>query len=130
MAQGPLQPFHRRTLRALAGFVVTFLLAGHALAAAGLCVVAAPDAPATHAAAAGCAEHPQSEPAPGVKHLCAADDPTPQARSVDVPAAQIVAAIDTSAFHWTPPVVREAGPIEAREVPPPPLYARLQRLRL
>lgn len=132
MAPGPLQPFRRRTLRGLAGFVATFLLAGQALAATGLCLVTSPDSPATvHESSAGCAEHQPTDPAPGVKHHCPAEEPSPQARSIDLPAPQPVAAVAAVFFYLVDPVadcLPQAVP--DREVPPPPLYARLQRLRL
>jgi hypothetical protein len=132
MTRGPLHLFRRRTLRGLAGFVVTFLLAGHALAATGLCLVTAPDAPAVvHESSAGCAEHQPVDPAPGVKHHCPAEEPTPQARSVDLPAPQFAAAIASVFFYVVDPVAdRLPQAVPGHEVPPPPLYARLQRLRL
>jgi len=134
MRLGPLQLSRRRTLRGLAGFAVAFLLAGHVLAATGLCVVTSPDAAATvHESSAGCAEHAPAEPGhgPGAKHHCPAEEPSPQARSVDLPAAQPVAAA-ASVCNLL------AAPLESRllqatpdhHVSPPPLYARLQRLRL
>lgn len=131
MAQGPLQLFRRRTLRGLAGFVVACLLAGHALAASGLCVITSPDAPATtHEASAGCDEHMPVEPGTGVKHHCPADEPSPQTRSVDLPASQAVAAIDATPFQWTAVATRASTAWVDRDVPLPSLYARLQRLLL
>lgn len=134
MRLGPLQLSRRRTLRGLAGFVVAFLLAGHALAATGLCVVTSPDAAAAiHESSAGCAEHAPADPGhgPGVKHHCPAEEPSPQARSVDLPAAQPVAAAPSVSSYLAAPL--ENRLLQAtfdRQVPPPPLYARLQRLRL
>lgn len=133
MAPGPLQPFRRRTLRGLAGFVVSFLLAGHALAAAGLCIVTVPDAPAAvHQSSAGCVEHQPADPVSGVKHHCPAEEPSPQARSVDLPAPQPVAAVSSVVFYLVEPVGDRLPQADSgHEVPPPPpLYARLQRLRL
>ena len=134
MTLGPLRLSRRRTLRGLAGFVVAFLLTGHVLAATGLCVVTPPDAPATiHESSAGCAEHLPAEPGHGtaVKHHCPAEEPSPQARAVDLPAAQPVAAVASVYFHLAAPLedrLLQATP--DHQVPPPPLYARLQRLRL
>jgi hypothetical protein len=132
MAPGPLQPFGRRTLRRLAGFVVTCLLAGQALAATGLCLVTVPDAPATvHEASAGCAEHQPIDPASGAKHHCPAEEPSPQGRAGELPAPQPVAAVAALSFYVIAPVadrLPQAAPGHA--APPPPLYARLQRLRL
>ena len=132
MSRGPLQLFSRRTLRGLAAFVVTFLMAGQALAATGLCLVTVPDAPATiHESSAGCAEHGPTDPATGVKHHCPAEEPSPQARSVDLPAPQPIAAVASIFVYFVEPVadgLPQAVP--DHEVPPPPLYARLQRLRL
>ena len=134
MTRGPLQLFCRRTLRALAGFVATFLLAGHVLAATGLCVVTSPDsAAAVHEAGTSCAEHAPADAGQAhVKHHCPAEEPSPQARSVDLPAAQPVAVVDTSYFHFVDALSDRLPQASAgHEVPPPPpLYARLQRLRL
>ena len=119
-------------MRGLAGFVVTFLLAGQALAASGLCVVTVPDAPAAvHESSAGCVEHQPTESAPGAKHHCPAEDPSPQARSVDLPAPQPVAAVASIFFYIVDPVAdRLPQAVHDHQVPPPPLYVRLQRLRL
>lgn len=133
MRLGSLQLSRRRTLRGLAGFVVMFLLAGHVLAATGLCAVTSA-APATlFDSDAVCSEHAPSDPghAPAAKHHCPADEPTPQARSVDLPATQFVVAVAFITFH---PVdlaaVRLPQAIVDHDVPPLLLYARLQRLRL
>jgi hypothetical protein len=134
MTLGPLQLSRRRTLRGLAAFVVTFLLAGHVLAATGLCVVTSPKSPgAVHEASVACAEHSTSGPdhAPAVQHHCPVEEPTAQARSVDLPAPQLAAAVASIVLSVVDPVV--AGLTSERiapEAPPPPLYVRLQRLRL
>lgn len=135
MKRGPLQPFRRDTLRVLAGFVVAFLLAGHALAATGLCMVTSPDAPAVvHEAGTACAEHgPAVSPggSSGVKHHCPADEPTPQGRSVDLPAPQPIALVASLGFQRIDPAAeRLVQATPAHAVPPPQLYTRLQRLRL
>lgn len=134
MKLGPLQLSCRRTLRGLAGFVGAFLLAGHVLAASGLCVVTSPDAAATvHEASAGCPEHSSAGQGHGsaVKHHCPAEEPSPQARSVDLPTAQPVAAVASVYSGLVAPL--EGRLLQAtpdHQVPPPSLYARLQRLRL
>jgi hypothetical protein len=132
MSRGPLQLFGRRTLRGLAAFVVTFLMAGQVLAATGLCLVTVPDAPATiHESSAGCAEHQPTDPVTGVKHHCPAEEPSPQARSVDLPAPLAVAAVASVVVYLVEPVAgRLVATVSDNEAPPPPLYARLQRLRL
>jgi hypothetical protein len=134
MTPGPLQPFRRRTLRGLAGFVVTFLLAGHALAATGLCAVPTPQPPpALQDAVVLCEEHTATgvDRAPAVKHHCPAEEPTPQGRSVDLPAPQQAAVVASVAFLVVDAgATRLAPALFATDVPPPPLYARLQRLRL
>ncbi|MGB2818252.1 MAG: hypothetical protein WBA53_07335 [Burkholderiaceae bacterium] len=119
----------------MAGFVVMFLLAGHVLAATGLCVVTAPGEPAQmHESSAACPEHgPQAGQGHGstVKHHCPAEEPSPQSRSADLPVAQPVAAIaSVHTYLLDPPVGRLLQPTPDHQVPPPPLYARLQRLRL
>lgn len=135
MKRGPLQLFRRRTLRGLAGFVVAFLVAGHALAATGLCMVTSQEAPAAvHEAGAACADHgPAGSPggSSGVKHHCPADEPTPQGRSVDLPAPQPIALVASLGFQRVDAAAeRLVQAIPAHAVPPPQLYARLQRLRL
>jgi hypothetical protein len=133
MTRGPLH-LTRRRLRRLAGFVATFLLAGHVLAATGLCMVTSRDAPAVvHDAGTPCQEHAPADPArgSGLKHHCPADEPTPQARAIDLPAAQPVAAIASVLVRplaSAPDRAAGAGPDP--QVPPPPLYERLRRLRL
>ena len=114
---------------------MAFLLAGHVLATTGLCIVTTAGEPVqTHASSTACPEHgPQGEPGHGstVKHHCPAEEPSPQSRSADLPGAQPIAAIASVHVHLLAlPVGRLLQPTPDHQVPPPPLYARLQRLRL
>jgi hypothetical protein len=135
MRLGPFLLTRRAATRAIAGLVTTLLLTGNVLAAAGLCVVKSPDHAAAMQAAAGqvaCPDHVPDIPELGSSgHLCPAEDPTPQTRSVDLPAPQLHAALTLSLAYPVQSVSALEPPVVAeRPVPPPPLYARLQRLRL
>jgi hypothetical protein len=134
MRLGPFLLTRRSATRAVAGLVATLLLSGNVLAAVGLCVVKSPDHAAVMQMAeqAVCPDHVPDAPDPGSSgRLCPGEDPIPQTRSVDLPGPQLLAASapflsypGQSVSALEPPVVAE------RPVPPPPLYARLQRLRL
>lgn len=134
MTRGPLQLFRRRTLRRFAAFAAGLLMAGHVLAATGLCMAPAPEAPApVHQSGAACEDHGLADTgAPVVKHHCPGEEPTPQARSADLPAPQPVAVVATVSFLTVDPAAdRLVQAIPEHAVPPPPLFARLQqRFRL
>jgi hypothetical protein len=121
----------RRTLRNVAGFVVAFLLTGQAMALTGCCAGLVPTR-GDPAASAVCADHAEDPaPASDAKVNCPVDAPTAQPRGVDLPSAQSVPAIVDVGFAPIAHVLRDrpkAGASTA--IPPPPLYARLQRLRL
>ena len=141
MRLGHFHLTRQRAMRALAGLVAMFLLAGNVLAAAGLCVVRSPVMSAAEAGLAAGHEAPDASACEGHKagshapapasHHCPTDDPSAQTRTVDVPAAQAMLAIATSLLPWSDAELRSAPlvfahhPAESR-----PLYARLQRLRL
>jgi hypothetical protein len=134
MSQGALHRIRVRAGRGLATFVVGFLLAGHALAATGLCAIRVPElpmpAPVTGAA---CPEHavPATEEGQSARHHCPAEEPSPQVRVVDLPTAQSVAmAISVLSYAVDPASEFEPPTALDRQAPPRPLYARLQRLRL
>lgn len=131
MRFGPLSLNRRRTLHNVAGFVVAFLLTGQVMALTGCCAaLAAPRGES--ASSAVCADHADdSAPASDAKANCPVDAPTAQTRGVDLPSAQSVPAIIDVAFAPLARVIHDrptAGASTA--IPPPPLYARLQRLRL
>lgn len=141
MRLGPLRLNRHRAARALAGFVAAFLLTGNVLAAAGLCVVRAPAEshassvlPGADASAADvdCAEHGSGHPTPASNaHHCPTEDPSAQSRTVDVPAAQLMAAAVAGLLYGSDPLLRpEPLVILIHPAAPQPLYARLQRLRL
>lgn len=141
MRIGTFRLTRHRATRALAGLVAMFLFTGNVLAAAGLCSVKAPAAPAApsgllaeHEApdASACSGHDSESGAPAPSaHHCPTDDPSAQTRTVDVPAAQLMVAISASLLPWSGaelkpvPLVVDHHLAESR-----PLYARLQRLRL
>ncbi len=145
MRIGPFRLSRQRAVRAVAGLVAAFVFTGNVLAAAGLCAVKAPDAyadshraaaqaTATSADAHPCAQHRADELGSGSttsSHHCPTDDPSAQTRSVDVPAAQPIAAIAVAGWNWSDAVL-DAVPLASstHPSPPQPLYARLQRLRL
>lgn len=139
MRFGPLRLTTRRAVRALAGLVAAFLLAGNVLAAAGLCVVRAPVAAhgspvlasqATVSDDAACAEHLGDHAPSSNLHHCPTDDPSAQSRAVDVPAAQLMAAT-AALLDWSGALVRPEPPaVLVRPADPQPLYTRLQRLHL
>lgn len=120
----------RRAVRVIAGMVTTLLFAGNVLAAAGLCVLKAPPAvPAT--SDAPCPQHLVGEgPSMPTAQHCPADDPSAQARTADLPTAQVLAAAAVTPFgSFAVP----APTFELRAdtgSPQRPLYARLQRLQL
>ena len=128
-------------MRALAGLVAAFLLTGNVLAAAGLCVIKAPGA--LHAAmseamteaspdASDCSQHHADNTAPASNvHHCPTDDPSAQTRTVDVPAAQLIAAQAPNLINWHDAMLRrETLVVVDHPAEPQRLYARLQRLRL
>lgn len=135
MRFGPVSFSRRRTLRGVAGFIVAFLLAGQAMAATGCCsdlasMLSLPDQSAVEVV---CADHAGGDPGSSsdTKRSCPAEEPTPQARAVDLPGAQPVAAILDAGFYTIGLVAHTQPPARvASVIPPPPLYARLQRLRL
>jgi hypothetical protein len=133
----------RRTARVIAGVVAGFLLTGQVLAAAGLCAIKAPtDARGstevrTHDAAGAanpCPDHLVNATDHGSgasKHHCPTDNPGQQSRTVDVPAAQMMAALPASLPDWSLTAARpETLVAAAHPSEPRPLYARLHRLRL
>ncbi|MGZ8254953.1 MAG: hypothetical protein ACXWVT_08890, partial [Burkholderiaceae bacterium] len=87
------------------------------------------DAPA---ADADCAEHRADHPTPASNaHHCPTEDPSAQSRTVDVPAAQLLAAVAPGLFYGSDPLLRpEPLVVLIHPATPHPLYARLQRLRL
>lgn len=141
MRLGPFRLTCRRAVRALAGFVATFLLAGNVLAAAGMCAIKAPTGahgPTTLAGAVApagdiaCADHLAEHTAPASSaHHCPTEDPSAQSRAVDVPAAQLMVAMAASQLNW-PDATPRSEPLVVLASPatPQPLYTRLQRLRL
>jgi hypothetical protein len=145
MRIGPFRLTRQRAVRAVAGLVAGFVFAGNVLAAAGLCAIKAPDgnadwhrtasqAAATSADAHPCEQHRADERGSGPttsSHHCPTDDPSAQTRTVDVPAAQLMAAIAVAGFGAFG-VVPEPVPVASSThlSNSQPLYARLQRLRL
>jgi hypothetical protein len=120
----------RRAVRVVAGLVTMLLFAGNVLAAAGLCVLKAP--PAVQAASeAPCPQHLIGEAphAPAAQH-CPSDDPSAQARTADLPTAQVLAAAAVTSFGSfavpAPAFERRADTGSSQR----PLYTRLQRLQL
>lgn len=141
MRSGSFRLTRQRAARAVAGLVAAFLLTGHVLAAAGLCTVRAPVDPgiavqvaADEADSPQCAEHLAGEAgstSTGANHHCPTEDPSAQARAVDLPSPQLVAVFAALLVHQTDATLQQTvllgvdDPSESR-----PLYARLQRLRL
>lgn len=141
MRLGSFRLSRNRAIRGVVGIVVTFLLAGNVLAAAGLCAVKAPagshepshlPASAAPSDASDCAGHHAGHSAPASDaHHCPSDDPSAQTRTVDVPAAQVIVAIASAPFSWSDATLRSAPLVVTdHRTEPRPLYARLQRLRL
>jgi hypothetical protein len=136
MRPGSFRPTCRRAVRALAGVVAAFLLSGHVLAAAGLCAAKSPIGTPVIAPAASEAPCPQhvadeSAPVPVAAPHCPVDDPSAQPRAVDVPAASLLAALPSAASVAVVAPARTVATRSERDRPTaPPLYARLQRLRL
>jgi hypothetical protein len=120
----------RRAVRAVAGVVASLLFSGNVLAAAGLCVLKPP--PTVPAASeATCAQHLVDDSAPSAAQHCPTDSPSAQARTADLPTAQLLAAAAVTPFGSfaaptpaLPELRADAGS------PQRPLYARLQRLHL
>lgn len=132
MRLGPLQLARGTAARVIAAVVASFLLAGNVLAAAGLCVIQSPGQPVSmHAAQAACPDHVPDSDELNARHLCPAEDASFQARSLDLPAPQLMAAVAASVSYLVQSVsTLQPAVVADRAVPPPPLYARLQRLRL
>lgn len=110
-------------------------MAGHVLAATGLCMATSPDAqPPVYATGSACDEHVPADTGGGAitKHHCPGEEPTPQARMADLPAPQPLALPPAAGIQVVGPVAdRLVQAVPDHAVPPPPLYARLrQRLRL
>ena len=144
MRIGPFRLTRQRAARAVAGLVAAFLFTGNVLAAAGLCANKLPEShpgsqhtlaqdTAAPSDAPACEQHLADESGSGTasNHHCPTDDPSAQTRSVDVPAAQLMAAIALVGWHWSDAAL-QAVPLASSTHPsePQPLYARLQRLRL
>lgn len=144
MRLGPFRLNRQRAARAIAGVVAAFMLTGQVLAAAGLCATQAPahvgeptglQSNEWAAASSPCPDHLVDGAAhgPGTSkhHHCPTDDPTQQSRTVDVPAAQVMAALPASFPGWSDATSRpETLFVAVRPAEPRPLYARLHRLRL
>jgi hypothetical protein len=141
MRLGSFRLTRRRAIRTMAGFIATFVLAGNVLAAAGLCAVKAPadTHPASHQtaqerAAPPCPQHVAERTDSGStasSHHCPIDDPSAQTRTVDLPAAQPMAALPAAVLDWTDQALQPASVVLSDHPSGPrPLYARLQRLRL
>lgn len=142
MRPGSFRLTRQRAARAVAGLVAAFLLTGNVLAAAGLCAVRAPADPgiAVQVAAADeadsprCAEHLTGEAgstSTGSNHHCPTEDPSAQARGVDLPSPQLVAAFAALLVHRIDAARQLTAQLAADDPSEPrPLYARLQRLRL
>jgi hypothetical protein len=121
----------RRTVRRIAGGLAMMLFAGNVLAAAGLCGLKAPVAQ-TAASEVPCPDHQPERlvpPVPTAQH-CPADDPSAQARTSDLPGAQIAAAVDAPQLSVAAVPAFLASPRPDPASPQRPLYARLQRLQL
>jgi hypothetical protein len=107
------------------------LLSGHVLAAACLCVSKAP--PAVPAATeAPCPQHGFDDtlPVPASQH-CPADEPSAQARTSDLPTAQLLAAAAVTPFGSFAAPAPALPEFRAEpESPQRPIYARLHRLQL
>jgi hypothetical protein len=129
MRFGPLVLNRRRTLRGVAALVVAFLLAGQAMAATGCCIFPVLADQGTQAPCPGHADS-DTDSVPQIQHNCPAEEPTPKARAVELPGVHAVAAIVEVVFGFADRACYTVPAIVAVEIPPPPLYARLQRLRL
>jgi hypothetical protein len=146
MRLGTFRLTRKQAARAIAGVVAAFLLTGQVLAAAGLCVIKVP-ADTSGSTAAGevrthegtaeanpCGGHladGHSQGSGTSRHHCPTDDPTQQSRNVDVPAAQVMAALPASLPDWSIAAARpQIQVVAVHPAEPRPLYARLQRLRL
>jgi hypothetical protein len=138
--------FPRPRTRALAGFVAGMLFTSQVLAAAGLCAVKSSTVvPLTETVIVEVCEDqdhldslarlapPAAEPAGGEASTthCSSEDPSAQARSVDLPGsttqavAPLPSLLTVVAFTPAPRLpIADAGP------PLRPLYARLNRLLL
>jgi hypothetical protein len=144
MRLGPFRLNRQRAARAIAAVVAAFMLTGQVLAAAGLCATKAPSRAGEStelgsyegtAASSPCPDHlvdgTAHGPAAARHHHCPTDDPTQQSRTVDVPAAQAMAALPASLPDWSDTASRpEALFVTVHPAEPRPLYARLHRLRL
>jgi hypothetical protein len=121
----------RRGVRVIAGVVATLLVTGNVLVAAGLCILKYP--PAVQAASeAPCPQHlvdktvPQT---PAVQH-CPGDDSSAQARTADLPSAQVLAAAAVAPFGTFAALAARPAIRTEPASPQRPLYTRLQRLQL
>jgi hypothetical protein len=141
MRIGSIRLTRQRAARAVAGLVAAFLLTGNVLAAAGLCAVRAPtdggmaaQVAVDEADSPPCSEHVADAVGPrstDSKHHCPTEDPSAQARTVDLPSPQLMAAFAAVLLHWTD-AARQPTALHSDNDPAEPrsLYARLQRLRL
>lgn len=144
MRLGPFRLNRQSAARTIAGVVAAFMLTGQVLAAAGLCATKAPAHAGEStelrsyegaAASSPCPDHlvdgTAHGPAASKHHHCPTDDPTQQSRTVDVPAAQVMAALPASLPDWSDATARpETLFVAVHPAEPRPLYARLHRLRL
>ena len=92
----------KRLARRVAGLVAGVLLSTQVLAAAQLCALrTAPPPPVAHSQCAGeeaVVENSEAEHHPAELRRCPTDDPSAQARGVDLPAAECLAVLHTVGF--------------------------------
>jgi hypothetical protein len=78
-----------------------------------------------------CADHVGDRaPVSSTRH-CPVEDPSAQSRTVDVPAAQLMAAVAAALLDWSSALLQPEAPVvRVQPAEPQPLYTRLQRLHL